>query len=175
MSLIKPSLLIVVAEVALAAVLGYTKIYVPRQQEIQRIRAEGAQQRTNDQTAAEVAAYLEQIERYRKRLPAEPDPAWLVRELVPLAQDAGVQVTAITQEDPQSFGSFTRLGVKFQVRASYHQLGTFLDAVEGADRFIRVDRVTIQPQGSDAPSSISLVFSTVSVPPLRLASTAAGG
>ena len=171
---VKPTLLIAVVEVALAVFLAYTKVYVPQQQEIQRIRAQGAQQRTNEQTAAEVAGYLEQSERYRTRLPAERDPAWLVRELVPLAQGAGVQVTTITQEDPQSFGPFTRLGVKLEVRASYHQLGTFLDAVEGADRFIRVDRIDIQPQGREGSPSVYLVFSTVTMPSLRSASGAEG-
>jgi len=171
----KPTFLIGIVEVALAAFLGYNMVYRPQQREVQRVRAQQGEERTHQQTQTEIAAYLQQIERYRKRLPPEPDPAWLVRELVELAREPGVQLTSITQEDPQSVGQFTRVAVQLQVSATYHQLGTFLDAIERSDHFLRVDRLDIQQQGSTDRPTIQLTFSTLYVPPLLAAPANAGG
>ena len=171
----KPTLLIGIVEVALAGFLGYNAIYLPKQREVARSHAQQGEERTHQQTQAEVAAYLQQIERYRKRLPPEPDPAWLVRGLVDLAQEPGVQLTSIIQEDPQSVGQFTRVAVQLQVSATYHELGTFLDAVERSDHFMRVDRLDIQQQGSPGRPAIQLTFSTLYVPPLMAAPANAGG
>ena len=170
----KPTLLIGIVEVALAGFLGYNMLYLPKQREVQRVRAQQGEERTHQQTQTEVAAYLQQIERYRKRLPPEPDPAWLVRELVDLAKEPGVQLTSISQDEPQSLGQFTRLAVRLQLSATYHQLGSFLDAVERSDHFMRVDRLDIQQQGSTDRPAIQLTFSTLYVSPLTTAAANAG-
>ena len=116
-----------------------------------------------------LAKLLSAIEEYRKRLPGESDPSWLVRETVALAQKADVQLTNITQEEPQQVSGFTRLAVNLQFSASYHQLGAFLDDIERAARFIRVDHMTVTRTGErddQALAQIQLALSTVYLPPV---------
>ena len=66
----------------------------------------------------------------------------------------------------------TRLGVSLQVSASYHQLGAFLDRIERAPVFIRVDRADLSGASDTHPSSertIHVVLSTLYIPPFTLA------
>jgi Tfp pilus assembly protein PilO len=169
----KLSLLLGTVEVALALVLGYNRLYLPQQRESRRLQAQQRDHQAHQQTEDEVAAYFQQIERYRMRLAPDPTPAWLVRELVALAEESGVQVTALNQESPQPFEQFTRLAATIQVKATYHQLGAFLDRVERAERFIRVDRVDI-PQYADEAPTVAVVFSTLYAPSLFPGSGAQG-
>jgi Tfp pilus assembly protein PilO len=141
-------------------------MYVPRLHEMRMIQTQRAQQQATRETEMEVASILQQIERHRKHLPQEPDPSWLVREVVAHAQQSGVQFTSITPETPQQFEEFTRLAVSVQFNASYHQLGNFLDDVERSERFIRVERVEVNRSGNEDLASIQVTFSTLFLPPV---------
>ena len=153
--------------VVVTALLGYNIVYIPQERQLNEIRGQVREERIRQETAAGVAASLNQLEQYRTRLPNEPDPSWLVGEVAALAEASGVQLTTISQEPPQQFESFTRLAVKLQVTASFHQVGTFLDHLERSNRFIRVERVDIgQAQGLDAQAAaVEMVVSTLYVPP----------
>lgn len=161
----KPVFLLGGIGVAIVALIGYNFIYVPRQHEVRVIQTQLAEEQAKQETAAEAAALLHQIERYRKRLPQEPDPSWLVREVVALAQKSSVQIASIAQEAPQSLGPFTLLAATVQVGASYHQLGRFLDDIERSDRFIRVESIQVAPSAGAELASIQLRFSTLFLPP----------
>lgn len=163
----KPSFLLGGIGVAVTVLLGYNMVYKPQEHQLNVIRAQVLEERVRQETAAGVAASLNQLEQYRTRLPSEPDPSWLVGEVVALAEASGVQLTTINQETPQQFESFTRLSVRLQLTASYHQVGAFLDHIERSNRFIRVERVDIgRNQDSNAQSAaVEMVVSTLYVPP----------
>ena len=169
----KPTMLVGVMAVALSGFVGYHMVYVPQQGRARVIRTQIAARQADQHTRAEAAALLEQLERYRQRLPAEPDPSWLVNEVVALGQKAGVELTTISQDDPQSFQQFTRLSITLQFVATYHQLGQFLDALEQADHFIQVERLELggsrdAPQGASGAGMVRLVLSTFYVPPVSM-------
>jgi Tfp pilus assembly protein PilO len=121
---------------------------------------------------ADVAALLEEFEQYRKRLPPEPDSSWLVREAVALGHEVGVTLSTISIAAPQPYQQFTRLSVTLQLRASYHQLGTFLDHLERSDRYLHIDSVSISNRSHETSdlATIRLALSTVYLPPLRTVS-----
>lgn len=149
--------------------IGYNYVYVPQQRQGRLIQTQIAKEQQHQRTQAEVADVLQRIEHYRKRLPEDADPSWIVRELVPLAQQAGIQLTSITQQPPHTTPQFTRLTVDVQFTASYHQLGTFLDAIERSKRFIRVERVNVargEPTTQLVP--VQLALSTLYLPPLTV-------
>jgi Tfp pilus assembly protein PilO len=164
--MIKPTLLLGGIGVALTALLGYNFVYGPFQRQVGLIRLQLAEEQATQQTQGEVAAMLREVEQHRKRLPQDPEPSWLVREVVALSQKAGVQVSAITQEPPSLNEQFTRLAVTLQVSASYHQLGAFLDEVEHSDHFIQVDRVRMNRAQGTGPIAIELTLSTLYLPPI---------
>ena len=165
----KPMLLIgAIGVVALVSGVGYNTLYKPQQKRAESIHAQIEKELLRQRTVTDVAAWFQQLERSRTRLSPEPDPGWLVREVVGIAQQgkAGVQLTSITQDTPQDAGGFTRLAISVKVAASYHSLGTFLDELERAEHFIRVDQFEIHPSsdGHSVPTT-DLVLSTMYVPP----------
>lgn len=164
--MVKPPLLIGVIGVALTAILGYNSIYGPFQRQVGLIRTQLTEEQTTQRTQAEVAALFQQVEQHRKRLSQEPEPSWLVREVMALSQKAGVQLTSINQEPLSPTEQFTRLTVTLQVSASYHQFGAFLDELEHSDRFIQVDRVRMSRFQQIGPVGIEVTLSTLYLPPV---------
>ena len=167
----KPVLLLGMIVVATTVLFAYTGIYMPYQRQVQLLDTQNAKEHANQRTQADVAALLKTIEHYRTRLPSERDPSWLIRETVAIAQKSGVQITNINQDPPQEFTGFTRLSVAVQFSASYHALGAFLDDIEHADRFIRVDRINVNRAyaGNNEAASIQLGLSTIHLPPVMAA------
>lgn len=161
----KPMVLMAGLGVVLGGFLSYNYVHKSQQQQVRRIKASIDQERAKHQWQEEVAVLLQQVEQYRKRLAAEADSSILYREVVALAQQAGVQVTTIAQEPPQTFQQYTRLGVNLQLSASYHQLGAFIDRLEQAPLFIHVDHLEAGEPFSGDQVSVKLVLSTLYVPP----------
>ena len=161
----RQTLLVVGIGVALVFVIGYHVLYAGQRKHVALIQSQILQEQADEQALTDVAGLLGQLETYRKRLAPEPDPAWLVRQVVALSQDAGVQLAEITQDTPEPFQDFTRLTIRLQFNASYHQVGRFLDRLEHAPAFIRVDRLEVlRSEGTRGPATISLVLSSLYVP-----------
>ena len=164
----KPTLLLAIIGVAIAGFFGYHTIYLRQEEQVRLIQTQLDEEHANQKAQADVGALLREIEQYSNRLPPKPEPSWLVDEAVALADQAGVQLTTLTQHAPKPLQQFTRLSVTLQLRASYHQLGTFLDRLEHADHYVRVDSLAITPpQEKSALATIRLVLSTVYLPPVR--------
>lgn len=174
MTQIKQTLLLGAIIVAFAGFFGYHTVYRPQQAKLAEYPRVLEREQADYQTQADVAALVERIESYRRRLPPEANTTWLVNEVVSVANDAGVQVTRIVPEPPRDLQGVTRLGVSLQASASYHQLGAFLDRIERAPVFIRVDRVDLSGASETASSperTVQIVLSTLYLPPLTLPDT----
>lgn len=162
---IKATLLIVVIGLAITGLFGYHMVYVPQQRKVALIQTQIAQSQSDQQSREEVAALFSAVEHYRKRLPESTDPSWLAREVVAIGKAAGVQFATINQQAPEDRVQYTRLTVNLTFSASYHELGAFIDAIEGSEHFMRVDHLVVGPPtpGSEK-ASIQLVLSTITVP-----------
>lgn len=166
----KESLVAATIIVALAGFVGYHKIYARHQAQRTQLLAELQSEEEQQRAAADVAQVYQQIERYRERLSPTKDTSWLLNEIVTIADASGVQLTTITPEAPNAIGPFTRLAVSLQFTASYHELGSFLDRLENAKPFFRVDQLSVAQTQADESSdstvaSIQLVLSTLYAPP----------
>ena len=166
--MMKPAVLIVATGVVASALIGYNAVYAPQERQVRVIEATISQERVNQATRADVATLLTSVEQYRKRLPREPSPSWIVHEAVTLSHQAGVQLATISQAAAQPYEQFTRLSVDIHFRASYHQLGSFLDAIENASSFLFVDHLEIlESHDSGDQATMHLALGTLYVPPLR--------
>ena len=151
--------------VAVVIPVGYT-LHKGHEEKLRLIHAQIANEQSTQASQAQTAGTLRQIERYRKRLPNEASPSWLVNEAVSIGERVGVQLSTIAQEPPQEFQQFTRLVVTLEFNASYHELGLFLDRVEHADSFIQVERLeVIPPKEPRGEASVRLTLSTVYLAP----------
>lgn len=164
----KPALLGVVAGLVLAYAVGYNTIYARQRGQGHVIQQRTIQEHTDQRVQEDTAELLEQLERYHAQLPPEAEPSWLVREAVAASQQIGIDLSSIQQGNIQPGKQFTRLELTLQFRATYHQLGAFLDHLERSGRFIRVDHLAVTPSLKDGMGkpAVQLVLSTVYVPPV---------
>lgn len=162
----KPTFLFGAIAVAVVAFLSYTMLK-GHQEKIHLIQQQSEHEEAVQNTQADVAVMLRQIDEYRKRLPAQPNPSWLVSEAVALGEQSGLQFTAISQDAPRELQSqFTRLAITLEFAASYHELGRFLDRVEHSNRFMRVEHLDVtSPRERGGQATVQLTLSTVYVPP----------
>ncbi len=167
----KPTLLIGAMGLVLTGFFGYHTVYAPQQGRVRVIQAKLAARQSDQQAQQEAAVLLEQYQKYRQRLPENPDPSWLASEVLAIGRKAGLEITSVTQETPQPFQQFTRLAVTLQFSASYHQLGAFLDELERSDHFILVDQLALTgSKKAGDPGTVRLLLSSLYVPSALTAS-----
>lgn len=162
----KPSVLLGAIGVVISSFIGYNFIYLPAQKEVKTIQTKISGEETSQRTQKDVVNLLDQIEQYRTHLPKEPEASLLAHEVVALAQKSGVQLSTISQEPTQHFQQYTRVAVTLQLSTSYHQLGNFLDTLEHADHFMRVEQLSVGHTGDDGKSSVRVTVSTFFLPPM---------
>ncbi len=163
----KPIVIGMVAGLALGSLVGYNKFYASQQNRVRLIRQQLAQEKTDQQARKDTADLINQVEQYQAQLPSEPDPSWLVREAMAAGQKAGIDITSISQQNPETGKQATALSVVLQINGTYHQLGRFLDELEHAKHFIRVDQVSVSSLHGDGDKpSIQVTLSTLYLPPL---------
>lgn len=162
----KPTLLLAAIGLVTSSLFGYHLMYAPKQEQARVIAAQISQVQADQQAQHELAALLLQVDTYHKRLPPSPDPSWLVREVVALGRTAGIDLTLISQQDPQPIEQYTRLSISVQFQTTYHQLGKFLDILERAEPFIRVDRVDMSSPRETGDATAQLHLSSIYVPPV---------
>jgi len=168
MKQIPQAFLIVIMGVAASGIVGYNQCYLPQLRKAQRIQQQIEQEQTNQQLATEVAGVFRQIERYRQQLPQEPDPSWVVRQAVTLGQRAGILLTNITPVPAEERPQYTRLSVGLQFRASYHQLGAFLDQIERDPSFFLIERLELgEPAEQSDQAAVQMTLSTLHVLAIR--------
>ena len=178
---VKPVVISGLMVAAFASQIGYQG-YREDQREIEQVRAQWQEAQQAQALRATVAKSLDEVARFRKRLPPEPETAWLIREVGRLAESAGVELTSITPQTPRQFQDVTYLAVALRLSTSYHTLGKFLATLESARDFLRVDELEVQQQAGGAsaaasrPAQVKLTVSTLYVPdPSRMATLTSKG
>ncbi len=162
--MLKPATVMTFIGLVMVGLIGSRSIYLPQQTQVRRLHAEIAEEQATQQLREAAAAKFRQIAQLRNRLPPEPDPSWLVNHLVDLARRSGILLTSIAQQPPQELSTFRRLAVSAQFTASYHELGTFIDAIERAQEFLRVDRLNVTPPNASPQIAVDMEVSTLYVP-----------
>lgn len=158
----KPVIIGVVAGLALGYLVGYNKLYVAQHNRVLLIRQQVAQELSNQQARKDAANLIHQVEEYQAQLPSEPDPSWLVHQAMAAGQKAGVDIVSISQQSPEKSEQATTLSVILQINGTYHQLGRFLDELEHAKHFIRVNQVSvISSRGDNEKPAIQVTLSTL--------------
>jgi Tfp pilus assembly protein PilO len=154
-------------EIVLGGVVGYTVIDRPHRARQQALAARQREAQAIQQTQADIATLLAQLEQHERRLSPEREPSWLARQMVGLTDEAGIRLSAITQDQAAPFESLRRLGVRLQFSASYHQLGALLDRLERSGHLLRVEQLDVRHSAQSGESlDVQLAVSTLHAPPL---------
>ncbi len=160
--MVKPSLITGAIVLAFAWHVGYHH-YQESQHAIATIARHLREEQATQALRAGVAQSLGELEQFRRQLSPARDTEWLVGEVSRLAQDAGIRLSAIVQQEPRTVQGFTHLAVTLQVNASYHQLGQFVSTLENAPVFLRVDEVTLDRKDQEG-ASVRMTVSTLYMP-----------
>ncbi|MBI2094225.1 MAG: type 4a pilus biogenesis protein PilO [Candidatus Omnitrophica bacterium] len=140
----KPQLLFASIGIVVGVLIGYNFIYMPHQQQVQKIHRQIADEQKRQNASAQVASSLLRLESYRKRLPPEAASSWLIDQVLSASKVAGCSLSAIEPEAPQPYlQQLVRIGVRLQLKATYHQLGVFLDELERSGYWIRTEDLKI--------------------------------
>lgn len=153
----------------MTSLFGYHAIYARQQAQLRVIQAQIADAQADQVVQGEAASLVRRLEAFRKRLAPEPDPSWLVREAMTLMDGSGLQLITVTQESPRAAGlsGFTRVSIALQCRGTYHQFGQFIDRLERAGVFLKIDAIDVLPPADrDTLATAHLVISSLHVPPV---------
>jgi Tfp pilus assembly protein PilO len=162
------TLVVGVGLLVVAAFIGFQFIYNPRAAQVQGIQNQIRQESLAREQRKEVAQLLDKIAVDLSLLAPEADPAWLAREALALASDAGIRVNMVNQKDVLQEADQLRLSVAIDGSGTYHQLGKYIDLIERSKQFMWVERMDVRPLGKEGGVlSIQMVISSVYVPPLK--------
>lgn len=168
----KPGMVIGLIGIALISLVGYHRIRGSQQIATRALQEQLRKEQADQGAQQDTAALLRQVDAYQRRLPTPTDESWLINRVTTAAQTSGLPLLSISQDPPQNFKTFIRLGAKLQFHATYHELGAFLAKLESGEPFIRVDRVDVAPvtqilgQAPKAPL-VRLSVSTIGLPPVE--------
>ena len=90
---------------------------------------------------------------YSNKLPREEELPALLENLSTMAQNTDIKITKIfptkdaeTAADPKAAksGIYQEKGISINAQCGYHQLGTFISEMEGAERFMEISDITIE-------------------------------
>lgn len=166
----RPKLVAPIIVLALVAFFGY-KVFSHEHARATRLRDAIQHERTLEDRRVQLERSLELVDAYRKRLAPEAEATWLLQEVGHVATESGVNLSAASPRKPRQLDQFTQLSVALHFTSSYHQLGQFVSRLEAAERFLRVDELTLRmldPESPDPQADVELVVSTLYMPPVEL-------
>ncbi len=165
----KPSMVSGIMALLLAGYVGYRGIQVPVQQQVRRLQDQLAKERATQDMRVKLARSYDEFERLRKNLSPESSTEWLLREITKRAEEQGIQVDSIAPQDRRQAHDTAQLAVNLRIRASYHQLGRFLDSLERTTPYIWVEDVQVDRDENNGLPKIRLIVTSMYVPSLKSA------
>jgi len=129
-------------------------VYSDQAAKVGRLEAEYARVETE---RAEKQAYVENMSKYearlkelqeslvaaRSQLPDDPDVPQLLSQLGNKARQAGLEIDRFEPKGEKAQDFYAEIIFELKVRGSYHEVGTFLDAVGKLDRILNVTNLAM--------------------------------
>ena len=94
------------------------------------------------------------IDYYEKKLPSQKEIPKLLEHLSEIANQAGVKIVGIKPVDVAGEKRieediYQETPINIDAKCGYHQLGRFIQELESADRFMKIDDIRIKADPSD--------------------------
>ena len=98
-----------------------------------------------------------QSQALERRLPGQDEVSSLLGDFSSIAESSGVKILSIKPlevRDSVSQGGagkqlYSEFSILIEARAGYHQCGIFIDKLENAERFIKIDEIDISGKSQD--------------------------
>ena len=158
--------LILLAIIALLVGLFVWQVYLPKQEEIERLEADLQKLQLELQKAEAYAArYDEFKEELRqvdlklkealKKLPEKKEIPDLLDQINETVLKAGLIISVFTPtgESPQEF--YSEVPVQLQLSGGYHNLAKFADIISKMERIVTLRNISLSPASSDGSLSVS--------------------
>lgn len=102
-----------------------------------------------DNLRQRVAEAEDQIAYFERRLPNSPEAPELFEQLKRIAWQTGLRYTSIDRLPPVEHKLYTEIPMRISLVVDYHGLGSFINRIESAPRFAKVDNIDIQMNEED--------------------------
>jgi len=137
----------------------YFLIFSPQSKDLEAKTKELAQVESELRNAQQVARTRDDLRKvtkrletilefYEKRLPSEESIPGLLEELQDVVTKTKVQLQQIDMLQRQMLSGFEKLPFKLQIKGGYHDLGRLINSIEKGKRFMSVNRIAIEGEGT---------------------------
>ena len=149
----------IAAAVVVVVLVVAALVYAPQKAERQRLDDEIAQARGELNVAKETARRMDELEkeleeieqlvaRFEAKLPTRKGIPKLYRKFQLAAGEANVVVESIEKLDESKQAPRIEIPYEFKVSGSYHQLASFINALEMGERFVKISDLHVGEQKS---------------------------
>ena len=107
---------------------------------------------------AESEALQEQLARLKSILPLERETDEILREVGNIAETASMRVVRILPRPIVDRDVYSEMAWDFQVQSTYHNLGSFLDAIRQLGRIVNITGIDLRAAGPGTASTVEATF-----------------
>jgi Tfp pilus assembly protein PilO len=137
----------------------YLLFYRPAKKELEADKAQLAQLENELRNAQQVARTRDDLRRvtrklqtvlefYEERLPSEEAIPGLLEELQEIISGAKVKLGRVEMLQKQTLSNYERLPFRLAIAGGYHDIGGAVNSIERGKRFMGVDKITVQGEGT---------------------------
>lgn len=135
--------------IILSGLLVANFLYQKQQQKLKRIEADIAQEGQRISLAKELTILDDTLTKigapYIKK-----DTSFTIDKFNELAAGSDVKIASISVDDEMDSGLYTVTNYRLSVKADYHNLGKFISALESLADMVKVEELTLSPEGGQA-------------------------
>lgn len=160
----RDKLIIVLAAITLlAVVIAWTRIIQPANVTLIGIQTEKTSEKRRQDLIRELIALRGKVDSYQIRFSPTKEAAWLIGELNRMADESGVVLQSAAPIGQDEKGGYSKITIRVEAKASYHQLGDFISRIESAPKFIKVLILRAEKPTNPEEAKQGLVKSALSV------------
>lgn len=163
----RKDILIVAGIILLSLIVANKSIYQVQKRQINYLKREIKEEETKSRLIKEMIALNKRMESYQKRLPLQKNISWLMGGVTRLAKDAQIKIISFQPKKVDKQEGYLRIPLAVRVSGDYHELGGFLEKIESAKEFIKLDSLNLNiakatdEAGKEAEPVADLVVSTI--------------
>lgn len=158
----------------LMVLLGFAGIYRPYAARWEQLQREREEAQTMHGLRSEIVGYEAELTQMREQLSPTQELWWVAEQVERAAKSQHLTLTMVDGLAPRELGDFTKLSVRVTGTMGYQDFAAFLGRLEGGERWIGLDELTItgpsydeQPRrGRASMSQVECVLSTLWLSPL---------
>ena len=120
--------------------LGWNLVVKPHMAAIRYAQTEVQNLSSKESSFSNIGVLEKKLTDFKKRFSTSSDSTWLVDQLNSIANESSFTILSVKPEDDLAMlgGYLTRILVRIEADANFHQLGKFVSRVENLEQFVKI-------------------------------------